>query len=369
MTSKRIQQNLWLLCLALCSSFSVLTAQQKTDIFELMERKDLKFQEVEQLADQHFNSVGRGQGSGNKHFERWRYEQQFHLNEDGSYRTMEEEYNAFEQAIPVLRSKSNTRAVWTNLGPLTQNVTSSWNPGHGRCWTVAVNPTNASIIYAGTDGGGIWKTTNGGTSWTSLMDFTSSSWQAFYHIAIDALNTNTIYAGLRSGGVLKSTNAGSTWTATGAGPTSIKRIRVHPANSSIVFATGSNGIYRSTNGGTSWTQVKTGSTEDIHFKPGNNSIMYASTSGTATFWRSLDGGVTWTNITSGITNSGRSLIGVFTSKFELRVYRTSQRILIRKNVSFHRWRNNLYNNSGRWCNNQLLRVRNQWHRNYRSGYA
>jgi hypothetical protein len=143
-----------------------------------------------------------------------------------------------------------------------------------------------------------------------LMDFTSSSWQAFYHIAIDALNTNTIYAGLRSGGVLKSTNAGSTWTATGAGPTSIKRIRVHPANSSIVFATGSNGIYRSTNGGTSWTQVKTGSTEDIHFKPGNNSIMYASTSGTATFWRSLDGGVTWTNITSGITNSGRSLIGV-----------------------------------------------------------
>jgi hypothetical protein len=89
MTSKRIQQSMWLFCLALCSSFSVLTAQQKTDIFELMERKDLKFQEVEQLADQHFNSVGRGQGSGNKHFERWRYEQQFHLNEDGTYRTME----------------------------------------------------------------------------------------------------------------------------------------------------------------------------------------------------------------------------------------------------------------------------------------
>jgi hypothetical protein len=293
-----------------CLLFLDLSAQNKTDIFELMERQDLKFREVEQIADQYFNTVGRGQGSGNKHFERWRYEQQFHLNDDGTYRTLEEEYNAFEQAIPVLRSKSNTRAVWSDLGPLTQNVTTSWNPGHGRCWTVAINPTNSNIIYAGTDGGGIWKTTNGGTSWVSLMDFTSSSWQSFYHIAIDPTNTNIVYAGLRSGGVIKSTNAGSTWFATGSGPSSIKRIRIHPTNGNFVFATGSNGIYRSGNGGTTWTQVKTGSTEDIHFRPENSNIMYASTNSSATFWRSTDRGLNWTNITTGITNSGRTLIGV-----------------------------------------------------------
>lgn len=287
-------------------------AQTKTiDIHALMERTDLTLSEIEKIAAEYFTEVGRGKGTGNTHFERWLYEQKFHLNDDGSFRTKEEEQAAYDKAIENLRdTDKKTRAAWTNLGPTTQNVTSSWNPGHGRCWTVAINPSNANIIYAGTDGGGIWKTTNGGTSWSSLMDFTSSAWQQFYFICVDPNTTTTVYAGLKSGGVLKSTNSGSTWTATGTGPSSIKRIRVYPGNSNIVFATGSNGIYRSTNGGTSWTQVKTGSTEDLQFKPGTNNTMYASTSSTSTFWRSVDSGKTWTNITSGITTSGRSLIGV-----------------------------------------------------------
>lgn len=286
------------------------SAQAITDIHELMNRSDLTLEEVDVLAKDYFNQVGTGQGSGYKHYERWRYEQQFHLQNDGHFRSTGEEYDAYMKALPMLRQKKSSRAAWTNLGPLTQNVTSSWNPGHGRCWTVAVNPSNTSIIYAGTDGGGIWKTTDAGASWSPLLDFVNSSWQAVYHIAIAPSNTSVVYAGLKSGGVIKSTNSGSTWAATGSGPTSIKRIRVYPTNSNIVFATGSNGIYRSTNGGTTWTQVKTGSTEDLQFNTANSNTMYASTNSTSTFWRSTDSGKTWVNITSGITNSGRSLIGV-----------------------------------------------------------
>ncbi len=297
--------------LSIIAFFGTATASaQVTDIHELMNRTDLTLQEIEVLAKDYFNQVGTGQGSGNKQYERWRYEQQFHLNTDGHFRNMDEEYDQYMKALPYLRPQKATRAVWTNLGPTTQNVTSSWNPGHGRCWTVAINPSNTSIIYAGTDGGGIWKTSNAGVSWSPLLDFVNSSWQAIYHIAIAPSNTSVVYAGLKSGGVIKSTNSGSTWAATGSGPTSIKRIRVYPTNSNIVFATGSNGIYRSINGGTSWTLVKSGSTEDIQFNTANSNTMYASTSSTSTFWRSTDSGKTWVNIVSGITNSGRSLLGV-----------------------------------------------------------
>ncbi|WP_315822333.1 VPS10 domain-containing protein [Paraflavitalea speifideaquila] len=176
-----------------------------------------------------------------------------------------------------------------------------------------MHPSNLNIIYVSSPGGGIWKSTNGGTSWTSLVDFTSSAWLNIFHLHIDPSNQNTIYAAIQGGGVIKSSDAGVSWAATGSGPTSSKKVVVHPSNSSIVFATGSNGIFRSTDGGISWANVHTEAKEDIEFHPTNPNIMYTSGSGgTSSVWRSTDNGVAWTAITvaNGITNTGRTLIGV-----------------------------------------------------------
>lgn len=285
----------------------------QTDIFNLMERTDLRIDEVESIADKYFKENGTGQGSGYKHYQRWLYERKFHLDENGYFIAPETEDRAYHDAVRRMTVKSRASMPWTELGPTYWSRTSGWNPGVGRITSVAVDPSDTTVIYVTSPGGGIWKSTNSGVSWTSLVDFVNSSWMNFFHICIDPNNTSTLYASLSSGGVLKSTNAGATWSTTGSGPSSARQVKVHPSNSSIVFAAATNGLWRSANGGTSWTQVQSAHKEDIEFMPGNPNIMYScGSSGTSCVWRSTDNGVNWTAITSGsgITNTGRTLMAV-----------------------------------------------------------
>jgi hypothetical protein len=277
---------------------------QKFDIFELMERRDLKLAEVDKIAQSYFQTVGTGQGTGYKQYNRWYNEQQFHLTPEGYLRDPEDEFQAYLKTASPRSALLNT---WTELGPFTKNPTSSWNPGVGRLTWVAIHPSDESTIYVSSPGGGIWKSTDAGASWTPLIDFVNSSWMNVYALCIDPLNVNTIYAGLSSGGVLKSTNAGATWATTGSGPSGIRKIMVHPSNSNIVFACASGGFYRSTNGGGSWTRTETTGKWDMEFKPDDSNTIVASGS-TNTIWRSTDNGVTWTSQT--VTGSGRTLLAV-----------------------------------------------------------
>ncbi|OQP68613.1 T9SS type A sorting domain-containing protein [Niastella populi] len=296
-----------------------LTASSQTDIFTLMERTDLRLSEIERIANRYFDSVGTGRGTGYKQYQRWLYERKFHIDENGFFINAETEaarYKAAKQLMKARQSDPSARGTfgtWTELGPQNWTYTSGWNPGVGRITSVAIHPANHAVIYVSSPGGGIWKSTNSGASWTPLVDFTSPDWMNIFNLCIDPLNQSVVYAAVQGGGVIKSTNAGVTWAATGSGPSTTRKVVVHPANSSIVFATANNGIFRSTNGGSTWTQVHTESKEDLEFHPTDPNIMYTSGSGgTSCFWRSVDNGVTWTAVTvaNGITNVGRSLIGV-----------------------------------------------------------
>ncbi len=282
---------------------------QEVNIHELMQRKDLNLQQIDEIAKKHFKKVGTGQGSGNKQYERWKYEQKFHLREDGTFTTPQDEATAYQFAVRSLKTTNSAEraAPWTELGPKSWTATSGWNPGVGRLTSVAIHPSNESIIYVSSPGGGIWKSTDAAVTWNPLIDNVNSSWMNVFNLCIDPSNANTIYAGLSSGAVLKSTNAGTTWAATGSGPSSIKKILVHPTNSNIVFAAANNGVYRSVNGGTNWTSVQAGSFQDIEFKADDANIMFASTSNSS-YYRSTNNGVNWTLIP--LAASGRTLLAV-----------------------------------------------------------
>ena len=301
---------------ALALFFTMLLAFQaraQNDIFSLMERTDLRIDEVEAKAAEIFKVTGTGQGSGFKHYQRWLYERKFHLDANGYFIPAENEDRAYHDALRGMGVRLRSTKQWTEMGPNYWSRTSGWNPGVGRLTSVAVHPSDTTVIYVTSPGGGIWKSTNSGSSWTPLIDFVNSSWMNFFHIVIDPNNTSTVYASLNSGGVLKSTNGGTSWAATGSGPSGARQVKVHPGNSSIVFAAATNGLWRSTNGGTNWTQVQTAHKEDIEFMPGNPNIMYASGNNSAGYvWRSTDNGITWTAVgsTSGIANAGRTLIAV-----------------------------------------------------------
>lgn len=294
----------------------ILNAQ--TDIHALMERRDLKLEEIKTMADMYFEKYGTGKGSGHKQFQRWYYEQQFHLDANGYIKAPQQEFDVFSQAVSGMTSVASgigpfaLSGIWSEMGPTGWNKTSGWNPGTGRLVSMDIHPLNENIIYVGSPGGGLWKSTNSGTTWTPLSEY-NTVWMHIYSLAIDPLNQNIVYAGTGNSGnqVIRSTDAGLTWSLLGSGPTgNIRKILIHPTSTNIIFACANNGIFRSTNSGTSWTQVQNVTKEDIEFKPGNPGVMYAS--GTTQVVKSVDGGVTWSVLgtTEGISNTGRTLISV-----------------------------------------------------------
>src|SRR5207302_1579210 len=165
-------------------------------------------------------------------------------------------------------------AAWTALGanPVQNEVSlctsppnlqqcGSYGSAAGRVTSLAVDPTNPNTVFAGSAGGGVWKSTNAGVSWTPLTDTQAS-------LAIGALaispDGQTIYAGTgednRSDsqigqGVLISLDGGTTWTLSGQSIFAnhyIGGIAVDRTNSLHAFVASDLGLYETGNGGWSW---------------------------------------------------------------------------------------------------------------------
>ncbi|MEO6883644.1 MAG: PKD domain-containing protein [Bacteroidia bacterium] len=211
------------------------------------------------------------------------------------------------------RSAKKTPAAfassWTFLGPTQEPA----NGGVGRVNVVRFDPTNTSIIYIGAPVGGLWKSTDAGSTWTEV-NTDQLSVIGVSDVAIDPSNNQILYLATGDGdasdtysaGVLKSTDGGATWNTTGLNwPVSngytINRLLINPSNPSIIYAGGSKGIYRSSNGGGSWTQVTATPVKSMEFQPGNPTIIYGCDK---SFVRSTNNGLTFTGITSGLPSSG-----------------------------------------------------------------
>jgi hypothetical protein len=188
-----------------------------------------------------------------------------------------------------------TPGTWTWLGP--------GNVG-GRLRSILIHPTMTTTMWVGSVGGGMWKTTNGGTSWSPVNDFMANL--AVTTLVMDPTNANVIYAGTGEGffntdaiqgaGVFKSTDGGTNWAQLANTANSsfnfVNRLSIAPGGGAILAATNS-GIFRSTDGGANWTSVHATRTLDVDFDPTDASRAIAGRSdGTALF--STNGGVTWT---------------------------------------------------------------------------
>src|SRR4051812_30092135 len=140
---------------------------------------------------------------------------------------------AYAQAARIPVAGTGSRAVgaapppWTSIGPHpVQGVdfeATGKSPVSGRVATIAVDPTNAQVAYIGGAVGGVWKTTDGGSHWTPLFDDQASL--AIGAIAIDPNAVSTVYAGTGEAngnpdsyygtGIYRSTNGGTTWAKIG----------------------------------------------------------------------------------------------------------------------------------------------------------
>jgi photosystem II stability/assembly factor-like uncharacterized protein len=260
-------------------------------------------------------------------------------------------------------------ANWTNIGPQpVTDSTGSANFGNptvtGRVTAIAVDPTTTNpasqIVYLGAATGGVWKSTDGGSSWNTIFDQNDSL--AIGGIAIAPSDHNTIYVGTGElnfsgdsyygAGVYRSTDGGVTWTqqcggatvnfcgptfsggfqvSSQAGGFFVGEIAVNPANANIAVAavrdgasSTLSGIYRTTDGGANWTLIPSASGaagNSIVWNPTDNTIVYA-TLGLAGnnptaygVYKSSDRGLTFTKLSGSLpnlptTNLGRAEIAV-----------------------------------------------------------
>ena len=241
-------------------------------------------------------------------------------------------YAARAAALSALRAPSSVKsgtlssiqvAPWRSVGPFGFQTSgfygSSPNADGGRIRAIAIHPTNPSIVYAGSASGGVWRTNNGGATWTPLTDNQCSLNTG--SIAIDPVNPNIVYVGTGEPtqsfgcGLLRSFDGGTSWTEiNGAGVLApvngrlsawVYRIRVAPSlagtqNTSVVLYAASNGLHRSTNSGAAWTTVLSGFITDVEFDPANDNIVWAAraTAGSTTngVYRSTDRGATWSQV-------------------------------------------------------------------------
>ena len=218
----------------------------------------------------------------------------------------------------------------------------------GRVGDIAVDPRRSSTWYVAVASGGVWKTTNSGTSWTPLFDGEGS--YSIGCVALDPKNPNVVWVGTGENnsqrsvgygdGVYRSKDGGKSWENVGLKASEhVGRILVDPRDGDVVWVAaqgplwspgGDRGVYRTADGGKTWKQVlaiseNTGAS-DLWFDPRNPDHVYATSyqrrrhvwgmvhgGPESAIWKTTDGGKSWTKLTKGIPKSDLGRIGLAVS--------------------------------------------------------
>ena len=189
--------------------------------------------------------------------------------------------------------------------------TGAWQPmGLATSSSVYVAVAPDGVIYAGSWGDGMVKSTNGGVTWTAINTGLGSPSYVFT-VAVDPIDSHVVYAGTWDHGVFKTSNGGVSWQAINNGLTSqdIRTVTVDPANRQTVYAgTGDRGIFRSFNGGAAWQPLSTGLGNPVVWTiavdPYDWLLLYAGTTGGV--FRSVNYGALW--LPTSITAKTKALV-------------------------------------------------------------
>jgi photosystem II stability/assembly factor-like uncharacterized protein len=257
----------------------------------------------------------------------WMYDQRAYPNNYIDRETYQEALLETKKALADQGKRGNPEK-WKLAGPI--------NIG-GRITDLALHPTEQNIMYAGASVGGVWKSTDGGINWYPV--FENAGANSVGNIAIAPSEPNTLYVGtgeangsFASGaffgdGVWKTTDGGQSWTHAGLEKTNhIGRIAVDPADANRVFVAaagvlyGKNedrGLFRTLDGGQTWKKVLylSDSTAciDVAINPQYTNTVFAATwerirypwqrrygGLTSRIYRSTDGGNSWQQLTTGL---------------------------------------------------------------------
>ncbi|MEA2720093.1 MAG: hypothetical protein QOJ39_1957, partial [Candidatus Eremiobacteraeota bacterium] len=196
--------------------------------------------------------------------------------------------SAAPAASPTALPSPAPALQWRSIGPAVSG---------GRVATVAGTDLDPALLYAGAAGGGVWRSTNGGTDWSPVFD--KAGTQSIGAIAISPRDKNDVWVGtgepwprndvIPGDGVYHSTDGGKNWAHLGLAQTSqIARVLLDPRDPKrvLVAALGDpfrdsaeRGVYRSTDGGATWTKTlyfgPAVGASDLAMDPKNPDVLYA----------------------------------------------------------------------------------------------
>lgn len=227
-----------------------------------------------------------------------------------------------------VQKNGNPVANWENIGPSPLSTTIGTGYG-GRMISLAFDPIDPNIIYAGAAEGGLWKSTNGGLMWHPMTDQLPAV--GVSSVIINPKNPDVLLIGTGEGksyftfsiyslkpgiGVFKSYDGGTTWQRTSFNQSQLEGVATYDMvwdtqDSSKVYLAASNGLWVSRNAGNTWQRKLTHRMTSIDLKPDEPNILVAAAEGVG-LYRSTDGGDSWSLNNSLPTgnNFGNSVLSV-----------------------------------------------------------
>ncbi|MCP4147777.1 MAG: hypothetical protein GY757_08495 [bacterium] len=245
---------------------------------------------------------------GWKKYKRWEWFMESRVNDAGYLDSMK-----LWEAIKVKKKRfAGSKTVtsdWREIGP--RNIPSNDSMGGlGRINCITFDPADSDTIWVGCPSGGLWKTTDGGSNWSTNTDDLPNigiSW-----VLIDPGNSDIMYiaSGDADGvatyslGVLKSTDGGDNWSTTGLQASVLngmlmRKMLFQPGNSNTIIVAADDGIYKTTDAAATWTKRQSGEFKDIEVNASSPNIWYAAAYGDG-IYKSTDSGNSWTKVNTGL---------------------------------------------------------------------
>lgn len=279
------------------------------NFYEIQKEFNKQWSNYDVKSGYYYRDGEKQKAAGWKQFKRWEWYWETRINRETGVLP---EIDVLKIQEEYLSSK-DTRADqsnWQSMGP---ESSAGGYAGIGRINCVAFHPSDEDIFWVGAPSGGLWKTTDGGSSWVCLTDDLPVIGVSEIIIPNDYASSQTIYiaTGDRDAGdnysigVLKSTNDGLNWETTGltfnvSNHYRITRMLVHPSQQNIFYAATNGGIYKSIDSGDNWDLVKSGTFFDLEFKYNcEDTVLYAATIdyyNAPEIFKTSDAGTTWNSV-------------------------------------------------------------------------
>ncbi|MBK7149673.1 MAG: T9SS type A sorting domain-containing protein [Bacteroidetes bacterium] len=197
---------------------------------------------------------------------------------------------------------------WTCIGPFETKATGSGEPvvsWQGNVYCMDIYSGNSSVLYCGTESGGIFKTTDKGIHWTWAS--LNQTFTTIHAVKIHPANADIVFAG-DGQKIYRTLDGGLNWSVVySQGSLGVNDISINSLDPNIVLAGCDYGLFRSIDGGNNWTQVYSQACWDIELRPTNANIVYLLKSNPVAkrceFFRSEDRGITFTLQDTGWYNS------------------------------------------------------------------